>query len=189
MENYRDFDTDSLISMVREHSDGAFAELVGRYTPMINKIVSKFVSSALLYDEVFSEACVALHKAALTYDFSKSDAITFGLYSHVCIHRRLSDLASKSAKTLPSADVDVDMLGIDSNIESRLVYRERMTEYLHKAKELLSEYEYSVFILYLEGDSAAEIADKLGKNVKSVENAKSRILKNLRSESEIFSNI
>lgn len=189
MENYRDFDTDSLIRLVREHNDAAFSELVGRYAPLMNKIVNKFTSSRVLYDEAFSEACVALHKAALSYDFSKSDVITFGLYSNVCVYRRLCDLVSKSAKALPSADVDVDLLASESNIESRLVYRERMTEYLNKARELLSEYEYSVFVLYLEGDSTSEIADKLGKSTKSVENAKSRMLKHLRNESEAFSDI
>ena len=189
MENYRELDTDLLISAVRENNDGAFCVLVERYTPLINKIVAKFVSTSILYDEAFSEACVALHKAALTYDFSKSDVITFGLYSHVCVYRRLCDLASKSAKTPPALDVDVDLLGTDSNIESRLVYRETMTEYLTKAKGLLSEYEYQVFVLYLEGDSVSEIAGKLGKDTKSVENAKARMLKRLRSRSELFSNI
>jgi DNA-directed RNA polymerase specialized sigma24 family protein len=64
-----------------------------------------------------------------------------------------------------------------------------MSMFIERARGVLSEYEYEVFMLYIEGYSTAEISEKLGRDFKSVENAKSRMLKHLREESNVFSDI
>ncbi len=179
----------SLIELVRLGDDGAFSRLVSLYTPMMNKVISGFVNSLLRYDEAFSEACVALHRAAMSYDISRSAEVTFGLYARICVYRRVCDLAQKSAKHNPVADLDVELVSTEDNIEQRLVGRERMSTFIERARGVLSEYEYEVFMLYIEGYSTAEISEKLGRAPKSVENAKSRMLKHLREESKIFSDV
>ncbi len=186
---YEDAELDALISMAREHDDGAFSELARRYTPMMNKVISGFLNPALRYDEAFCEACFALHRAIMSYDIGMSDNVTFGLYSRICVYRRMCDLVSGTKKSVPVADCDVELVSFDSNIEQRIVGRERMAEYLSKARSVLSDYEYRVFLMYIEGDTTQEIAKKLGKNNKSVENAKSRMFKHLREESNLFSDI
>ena len=188
--NFRaDLEHISLVNLVRGGDNGAFSELVSLYTPMMNKVICGFVSSQIRYEEAFSEACVALHRAALSYDISRSDGITFGLYARICVYRRLCDLAEKFSKELPVVDMDVELISTDGGIEQRIVGRERMALYLKKARSVLSEYEYSVFILYIDGYSTAEISAKLGRDVKSVENAKSRMIKRLREECVLFSDV
>ena len=188
-----DFNTDmelvNLIKSAREGDDGAFTELVVLYTPMMNKVISGFVGTYLRYDEAFSEACVALHRAAMSYDVKRSANITFGLYARICVYRRICDLFEKCAKDAPVVDMDVELISSESNIEQRLVGRERMSEYIDKAHGILSEYEFSVFMLYIDGYSTPEISERVGRDIKSVENAKSRMIKRLREESDIFSDI
>ena len=188
MSNYKELDLSALLLMVKERDDGAFTELVDRYTPMLNKVVGGFLSTVMLYDEAFSEACVALHRAAMSYDVGRTD-VTFGLYARICAYRRLLDAVSKESKSPQIVDTDVDTLYVESNIETRLVGRERMREYLKKAHSILSDYEYRVFLCYINGESTQEIAAKLSQTRKSVENAKSRMLKRLREESDIFSDV
>jgi RNA polymerase sporulation-specific sigma factor len=189
MISYKDAELSVLLSLVRERDDGAFSELVARYTPMLSKLATGFVAPGISYDEAFSEACFALHRAAMSYDSSRSSDVTFGLYSKICVYRRLCDLVSTEKETGNLVDLDVDSLSADSGIESRLVLRERMSEYLNKARSILSEYEYRVFLLYIEGYTTAEIAGKLGRDAKSVDNAKARMLKHLREANSIFSDI
>lgn len=189
MDSYNSTGVSDLITMAREHDDAAFSELLSRYTPMINKVIAGFSSSAIRYDEAFSEACVSFHRAVLSYDLSRSSDVTFGLYARICVYHRLCDFVEKSAKESPTVDVDVDMIGGVNNIEQRLVGRERMAQYLSKAQSVLSEYEYQVFLLYIDGYSAEEISEKLNKNTKSVENAKGRVFKRLRLMSDIFSDV
>lgn len=186
MDFYKELELAELISMVKAHDDNAFSELVVRYTPMINKVVSGFIGSSLRYDEAFSEACVALHRAAMSYDSSRSTDVTFGLYSRICAYRRMCDVVEKCSKQAPIVDMDVELISLESNIEQHLVGRERMAEYIRKARSVLSDYEYSVFLLYIEGYTTAEISKQLQKDAKSVENAKSRMLKRLREIAPAF---
>jgi len=189
MVEYKDIELSALVKMARERDDGAFSELVYRYTPMINKVISGFLNSELRYDEAFSEACFAFHRAVMSYDIGMSDNVTFGLYSRICIYRRLCDFTSVVKKDIQIIDYDVELLSSENNVERRIVGRERMTEYLAIARKILSDYEYSVFLLYIEGYTTQEIAKKLEKSNKSVENAKSRVFKHLRDESSLFSDI
>ena len=189
MESYKDVELIELLNLVRAGDDSAFSELVERYTPMLTKVISGFSGSSLRYDEAFSEACVALHRAAMSYDVSRRADVTYGLYARICVYRRICDLLEKLARDVQTVDFDVELIGTGTDIEQSLVGRERMSEYLSKARALLSEYEYDVFTLYVDGYSTAEIAKRLGRDSKSVDNAKSRMLKRLREESDIFSDV
>ena len=190
MNSYTDFKLEELLVCVHSHDDAAFSELLGRYTPLITGVARGFVSSVFSYDEAFADACVAFHKAAMSFDLKK-EGITFGLYARICIYRRLYDTVEKLARhnQFIGDDIDVDNLSDGKNIESRIVGRERMQEYLQKARSVLSDYEYRVFLLYIEGDSTAVIAEKLEQTSKSVDNAKARMFKSLRKFSDLFSDI
>ena len=186
---YKKLDVTALIKLVRERDDSAFDELVSRYTPMINKLISGFLTNTFRYDEAFSEACVVLHRAALSYDLSRSLDITFGLYAEICVYRKMCDAAAADRRVAEVVDVDVDTISAENNIEKRLVRREQMSRFFDMARGVLSEYEYRVFRLYVDGDSTLEIAEKLGKDVKSVENAKARMFRHLREKCKEFSDV
>jgi RNA polymerase sigma factor (sigma-70 family) len=181
-------EVNALIYKTRLHDDGAFCELVRLYTPMINKVVLGFTGPVVRYDEAFSEACVALHSAAMSYDSERS-GVTFGLYARICVYRRILDFSVKAKKESLVSGVDVNSLYTESSVESKILGKERIREYLKKARAVLSEYEYRVFLLYIEGYSTQEIAEKLKRDTKSVENAKTRMFKHLREESDRFSDI
>ena len=188
MHNYENFDVDELLIRTREHDDSAFAELVRRYTPMMNKVISGFSSDFISYDEAFSEACVALHKASLSYKLELSE-VTFGLYARICVKRRLTDLFSGAESKNLADDVDVERISFSSNVESMLLLKERVQSFISIAREILSGYEYRVFMLYIQGYDTDSMCEALGKDKKSVENAKARMLKNLRSASDKFADI
>ena len=169
--------------------DDAFSELLNRYTPMINKLIGGFVGSLISYDEAFAEACVAFHRAVGSYDLSRSEGITFGLYSRICIYRRLCDFVSKRSKESEVAVVDPDQFTQGHDIEETIIKRERIESYLNCVRDILSKYEFSVFSLYVDGYSTAEISKKLSKDVKSVENAKARAFKHLRDAANFLAKI
>ena len=185
MEIVNELEVSTLILKVRECDDAAFSELVKRYTPMMNKVVSGFRGRRVREDEAFSEACVALHRAAMSYDLSRTE-VTFGLYARICVYRRLCDLVGKEAKDECIVDFDVDALAVQSGIESRLVGRENMQEALAVARTVLSEYEYEILLMYLQGYTTAAMAKELSKTPKSVDNAKARMMKRLRESSGDF---
>ena len=187
MEKLNDFDPTDLLISVQDRDDAAFAELVRRYTPLINKVISGFRSNDLRADEAFAEACVALHKAAMSYDVSRRE-VTFGLYARICVYRRLCDFVGKNKQDESLLSLDADTLAVPSSVESRLVGRETMQEALAFARSVLSDYEYQVLLYYMQGYTTSAISELLSKSAKSVDNAKARMLKHLREAKEKFPN-
>ncbi len=173
-------DDKSLVSVLekcKSGDDSAFAELVYRYTPLIRALIAKY---GLEESECYSEACMSLYKAAQSFN-TEQDSVTFGLYARICVSRRLSDLVgSGSGAEDRLSDLDVDSIAVPGGIEARLVAMEERLEFRAAAKALLSEYEYKVFLMWLEGYKTAQIAAALEVEPKSVDNAKARILKKLR---------
>lgn len=169
-------DSREILLRVKNGDGDAFSELLCAYTPLVNATVKDVGGDA----EFRSEACVALYKAALSYDLDQ-DKVTFGLYARICIVRRLCDMARNRARGLELlSDADVDSIAVGDGIISRLEAREDIDMLCRRAAELLSDYEYRIFLLWLGGYGSAEIADRVGRDSKSVENAKARVAKKLR---------
>lgn len=181
MDVYRNTDILELLLLCRQHDDGAFDELVRRYTPMMRKVISGFVGQCADYSELFSEACVALHVAAGRFDLSQSE-VTFGLYARICVRNRILDLLRAAENDRNVASLDVEMVSEGENVESKIADREEFDIILGSAKKLLSDYEYNVLLLHIQGYKTAAIAKALGRSAKSVDNAKSRLYRRLRSE-------
>ena len=136
--------------------------------------------------EATQEAHLALLSAALTYDGVKCEGVTFGLYASVCVANRLkSYLRLRRRIHERSERLKSDELSVSVDVEGALAAKEFCERVLKTADELLSKFEASVFRLQLEGYPTREIADKLGKSSKSVDNAKNRLSAKLRSNDEI----
>lgn len=186
MDRLADMEVSSLVLLTRANDNFAFSELVKRYTPMINGVISGFAFPKSRVAEAESEAYVALYRAAMTYDVASTE-VTFGLYARICVHRRLCDFASAVTGQEVSIDeVEPSELSDSCVIESELVDEETMRECIAKARDILSDYEYSVFRLYLNGYTTREIAELLSRSPKSVDNAKNRMMKHLRKHSSSF---
>ena len=173
------FTVDELIEKCRARDDDAFSELLSRYTPMISREVAAISADSLSHDELFSEASVALHTAVMRYDRARSE-VTFGLYARICVHNRLLDLVRLESKLPTCQEYDEDDDAEAESPESELLLRDTAERLLDAARRELSDYEYRVLILYMQGYKTAEISKRLARSPKSVDNAKSRIFTRLR---------
>ena len=167
----------SLILKTREGDDDAFSDIVDLYTPMLQNVAHRY---SFDFDEIFSELCMSLYRAAATYDVEQSD-VTFGLYAQLCASRAVCDILRQRRRECRLDDVtDVEQIAVEGGLDAALIREEEGEAFRRDARELLSEYEYSVLIKWLGGDKTADIAVSLGVSSKSVDNAKARILKKLR---------
>ena len=190
MDSIKNAEVSELISMVRgtNLSNEAFFELVRRYTPLLQKrIVTYFGSQASDETELVQEASIALHSAAMTYDSDKCDGVTFGLYASVCVSNRLKSLVKKKIKDVEKSQDFSNLERISSgvNVENSIVTRDVCDRVMKEARELLSDFEYEVFRLGFERYTTRDIAEALDKSAKSIDNAKFRISKRLRSSKTI----
>ncbi len=166
---------DELIQEHRRGSEGAFEELVRRFEPMFANVARGL---SLDVREVYSDACLSLRRAADSYAFG--DKVTFGLYAKICVTRAMLDYMKRNKRKVDVADFDVDEVAVSDGVQNRLEREESIASFIGRARELLSSYEYGVFLLLMQGYGVSEIAASMGKAVKSVENARARVIKNLR---------
>ncbi len=185
---YKEMEIKALVALARGADDVAFGEIIERFKPMINRVISSYLSSSFSYGEAFSEASVALHKAVMTYNLDSVE-VTFGLYAKICVNHALLDFSKRIGKQEGHTQngVDLDSFTIGNGIEAGLILNEQMSRYFKIARSLLSEFEYEVLRLYIDGYTAEEIAARLSKSKKSVDNAKARAVRHLRNERGIFS--
>ena len=170
----------SLISRARDGDEGAFSDLTLQYRPLIESMAHSFYKKSdgelFLMDDVMQEATLAFYSAVCSYEVNSS--VTFGLYAKVCIRNRLvSMLRSFYAK---KKKIGHQVKTVSQDPVSRLLDKENSEQLDRMIGSVLSDFEMSVFRLYVQRKSYLEIANELGKNVKSVDNAIFRIKTKLK---------
>ena len=189
MNSYKNTDTEELLLLIRnqENSDEAFAELVCRYSPLINKRIDAMDVQQSDISEAVQEASIALHNAALSYDAERFEGVTFGLYAGICISNKLismlREIAKRGERTGEVENIDVIPSSVD--VEKSVATRDLCERVMRMARSVLSEFEFRVFCLSYEGYSVKDIAAKLSATPKSVENARFRVSRRLRENRDI----
>ena len=177
----RDDHVSALLSKTKAGEESAFFEIAEQYKPLIDSCVCYF-SGKFPQDELEQEALIALYRAACTYDSSISK-VSFGLYAKICINNSLISLLRSIKKgDMSIEDVTLESDDLSSNDPSiDYINKESFSKLDKIVKSLLSDYEYAVFRLYIEGYRVKEISIKLNKTEKSVAGAIMRLRIKLRS--------
>ena len=168
-----------LIASVRARDDDAFAKLVEQYKPMLLSVIH---SHSLDERDAFSELCMSFHSAIL--DYKDEYGLTFGLYAKICVDRTAVDIIRRQGRErahVVDVDFDVDSIAVPGGVQFMLEHRERSAHFLSVAKRVLSELEFNVYRYWMLGYKTSEIASALGASAKTVDNAKNRMWKKLRS--------
>ena len=177
-------DVNELLACIQNGSSGAFVKLAERYAPLLDSEVSRYVGSLGNADieDLRQGALVSLYRAALAYDAERG--VTFGLFAKICIVNGIADTLRYIGKK--TTDVSIDALDedelpeSDDNPQRSALDKEQFKLLKRKIKDSLSELEFEIFEMYLGGYSYAEIAEKIGKSEKSVDNALRRVKDKLK---------
>lgn len=176
-----------LLSLVRAGKASAFARLTKDYHALLRSRIAAFHFEGAALDDAYSDACLALYRAALRY--REGMGVTFGLYAKICIDNALKTGYRKNRVGTSASDErvdlvsfeDADAVGLYAEFSDPMIEEERMAALLSQIMRELSPYEKTVFTLYyINGIAVSEIAKQLGKSEKSVKNAISRLVIKLR---------
>ncbi len=168
-----------LLRAIQNGSSGAFVKLSELYEPLLHKEVARYAGHLGEADleDLRQGALISLYRAALAYQPDRG--VTFGLYAKICVVNGVADTLRYIEKR--TADVSVEMLteaempASDENPLSATLDKLRSDELRSRIRFLLTELECRIFDLYLDGYSYAEIARRVGKTPKSVDNALRRV--------------
>lgn len=178
-------DINSLIGDVKNGKPLSFDSVYSLYYPLIQSAVAKCMKAYCIseseHDDLCQEASLALYKAALAYDTTKG--VSFGLYAKICIQNRIISYIRSNSKKSDADDTPYDFycdLPGDGTPEQLIISEESLGELNSKIDSSLTDFERSVFRLYLEDLSYQDIACVLSRPKKSVDNAIGRIKAKLR---------
>jgi RNA polymerase sporulation-specific sigma factor len=136
------------------------------------------------FDDLLGESLIALFSAVETFDSVRG--VKFSTYASACIKNRLFSCL-KSLPVSDSTDVSAaDETGSVPHAPSpeHIFIEKESAEALYRSlSDLLSDREFSVLSLRIDGYSYADIASKLGLSPKSVDNTMSRVRAKLRKKS------
>lgn len=141
------------------------------------------------HEDLIQEGMLGLFKAVRDYKPEKE--ASFATFAGLCIDRQMySAVASSQRQKHQPLNSFVSLSEPVSEQELRLVDEETPEEIMisrenvigmhERIKERLSKFEYQVLELYLKGYDYTQIAEKLGKQPKAIDNALQRIRSKVR---------
>lgn len=175
MTDYSLFSDEQLISS--SESD-KLTELLSRYVASVFSMARKYSASAD-YEELVSDGMQALVSAVSEYDPEKG---SFKTFASVCIANRMKNTVSKAERRASKlSDEEMELLPDTApSPEERVISRETSEELYRLILEELTPLEKKCLDGIVMGLSYAEIADRIGTDRKSVDNAVARARAKLR---------
>ena len=184
MSDYSKKTDNELLVEIKKNNNDAMDALIVRYRTTVEAIAMKYIASPLEKDDLVQEGMIGLLAAIKSYNSEKGTK--FITYSSRCINNsvqtalrkfsRMKDVPQNSIVTLEE-DYFENQVGLSA--EDEYLAKESVSTLTEVLYEGLSSFENEVLRLYIVGCSYAEIAEKLGKNQKAIDNAIQRIRKKL----------
>lgn len=183
----------ALVAAAQAGDEGASRALLERYRGFVRCKARSFFLAGADREDVIQEGMIGLYKAIRDYDPSRQ--ASFRSFAELCVTRQLITAIKTASrqKHLPlnsyvslskSASVEEDGERLLSDIlaarevcdPAELVIAAWETASIRKGfTEALSPLEADVLRLYVDGRSYVEIAERLDRHVKSVDNALQRV--------------
>jgi RNA polymerase sporulation-specific sigma factor len=192
--SYKDISDEQLIYMLHESSEDAKDLLFEKYKYIIDIELKKYSSMARVlgydYNDLYQDALVGFSDALVSYRTDKHAALAS--FITLCVDRKLQVCIKKAGRlknkllneslslehvydayTSPLMDLLSD--NKENDPLENIVKEEKMAELVSSIKERLSDMEYEVYSLMVNGLKYDEIATLLNKDLKQVDNTIQRI--------------
>ncbi len=195
VDKYRDMTDEQLIANLRAGDKNIMDYILNKYKPLV---LSKANAMYLIggdTDDLIQEGMIGLFKAIRDYRADKESS--FFHFAELCITRQIYSAveASNRKKHVPlntyvsfysqsgeeGKSLAETLSGdIMDNPEQLIINQENLQLFWEKLRERLSAMERQVLDEYLSGLNYRQIAEKMGKSPKAIDNALSRIKSKIR---------
>ena len=189
--------SDEEVVMLAKSGDNAALEyLLNKHKNFVRSKARSYFLVGADHEDIVQEGMIGLFKAVRDYNPDKP--ASFRAFAELCITRQIITaiktatrqkhipLNSYVSLNKPLYDEESDRTLLDVIIEGRatnpeelIIGQEDVSAIREKIDEVLSSLEQEVLAAYLNGKSYQEIAEKLGRHVKSIDNALQRVKRKL----------
>ena len=177
---------ESLVERAQAGDKQATEELLSRYAGLVRGRARGFFLVGGETEDLIQEGMIGLYRAVSEYRTDREGGMSFKNFAYLCVSRRIIDAVKASArkKNVPLNNY-VSLFQSEwempvSSPEDEVIRGEDRREFLQKMSKELSDFEFRVTVMYMDGLSCAEICAATGKEEKSVDNAIQRSKKKLQ---------
>lgn len=189
----KQLDSEILVERARKGDDSAIARLMSAYKHRIKRLARAYFLVGGDNDDLIQEGMIGLYKAIRDYDSTKG---SFSTFADLCITRNMQTAVKKSQRLKHRPLNESLSLNNESNEDEEFInyiidpkaqnpldilLKDEQAQNIKSLIETkLSQLEKNVLELYLEGLSYSDIAQKIQKSVKAVDNTLQRIKTKLK---------
>jgi RNA polymerase sporulation-specific sigma factor len=193
LEIFDEYSDEQIVDLVHSGDKLAQDYIITKYKKLVTSKSKPFFIKGADKDDIIQEGTIGLYKSITEFD--KNRQVSFHSFASLCISRQILT-AIKTAtrqKHIPlnsSLSLDktvsdnVDGTYVNNFIESKtlnpeelLIDKEEKNYIANHINEALSNFENRVLALYLQGYTYVNIANKIQKDEKAIDNAIQRIRK------------
>lgn len=168
---------ESLVLLAKRGEQGTVEELLRRHKGLVRSCARRYFLVGGETEDLIQEGMLGLYRAIEGYDSEREGGSSFKNFAYLCISRRILDAVKKAAKS----SVEVQALPFGSAMaqgglspDELLILDDEQREFRQKMSRTLSDFEFKIMTMYMDGMTCAEICETTGKEAKSVDNAVQR---------------
>lgn len=195
-DRYVQMSDEQIVSLCHSGDSDAEEYLLNKYKNFVRSKARSYFLIGADHEDIVQEGMIGLYKSIR--DFKPEKLSSFRAFAELCITRQIITaiktatrqkhipLNSYVSLNKPLYDeesdrtlLDVIMEGRISDPEEMIINRENLGNIHNRINEVLSGLEQEVLRAYLDGKSYQEIAETLGRHVKSIDNALQRVKRKL----------
>ena len=198
---YENLTDEEILLDIKEHNNKvALDYLINKYRNFVRAKARSYFLIGADREDIVQEGMIGFYKAIR--DFRDDKLSSFRAFAELCVTRQIITaiktatrqkhipLNSYVSLNKPIYDEDSDRTLLDiisgakvSDPEELVISQEEFVD-IEKKMEVLSDLEWKVLMSYLDGKSYQEIAEDLGRHVKSIDNALQRVKRKLEKYME-----
>ena len=199
---YENLTDEEILLDIKEHNNKvALDYLINKYRNFVRAKARSYFLIGADREDIVQEGMIGFYKAIR--DFRDDKLSSFRAFAELCVTRQIITaiktatrqkhipLNSYVSLNKPIYDEDSDRTLLDiisgakvSDPEELVISQEEFVDIEKKMEEILSDLEWKVLMSYLDGKSYQEIAEDLGRHVKSIDNALQRVKRKLEKYME-----
>ena len=178
---------EALVVRAQKGDASATEQLLRRYAGTVRAHARRFFLAGGDMDDLVQEGMIGLYAAVREY--RAEEGKSFKNFAYLCVRRHILDAVKASARRKngplnESVSLSDPVLGDraeEGSPEDLVLEGEEEREFRKRLTKELSDFEFRVMTMYLDGMSYAEICEATGKNNKSIDNALTRAKKKLQA--------
>ena len=195
-QEYDSMTDEQVVKLAQGTDSQALEYLLNKYKNFVRTKARSYFLIGADHEDIVQEGMIGLYKSIR--DYKEEKLSSFRAFAELCITRQIITaiktatrqkhipLNSYISLNKPIYEEDSDRTLLDviteegmSNPEDMLIDREDLSFIEGRIGQMLSGLEKEVLVRYMEGKSYVEIADEMGRHVKSIDNALQRVKRKL----------